>query len=298
MLQNLNLKQLFDLLFEGVYFVDNKRKITFWNKSAEQITGFSDDEVVGKYCYDNILIHVDNFGNQLCLGGCSLHKTLENMVVNEATVFLQHKLGHRVPVSIKTAPLYDNGVVVGAAEVFQDISRKSVLKEQLEKYKNLALIDQLTLLPNRRFTEIHIEQVFKDYHDFKMPFAIAFFDIDHFKDINDNFGNNVGDDMLKMLSQTYMNNVKSSDFVGRWGGEEFIAIFSNCDGQSLWKLIERIRILVENSTLKVDETELKVTISIGATMVKPKDNFESIIKRADELMYQSKENGRNRCTIG
>jgi len=298
MLQNLNFKQLFDLLFEGVYFVDNTRKITFWNKSAAQITGFSADEIVGKYCYDNILKHVDQLGNQLCLGGCPLHQTLETTDVNEATVFLHHKLGHRVPVSIKTVPLYDNGVVVGAAEVFQDISRKSVLKEQLEKYKNLALIDQLTLLPNRRFTEIHIQQVFKDYTDFKIPFAIAFLDIDHFKDVNDNFGHNVGDDMLKMLSRTYSNAVRSNDFVGRWGGEEFIAIFANCTEMSLLELTERIRILVENSTLKVDETELKVTISIGATMVKSEDDFESIIKRADELMYQSKENGRNRCTIG
>ena len=131
-----------------------------------------------------------------------------------------------------------------------------------------------------------------------MPFAIAFLDIDHFKYVNDTYGHNVGDDILKMVSQTYMNNIKSSDFVGRWGGEEFLAIFTNCDGQSLHELTERIRILVENSTITVDETELTVTISIGATMVKPEDDFESIIKRADELMYQSKENGRNRCTIG
>ena len=298
MIQNKNYKQLLELLFEGVYFVDNKRKITFWNKSAEQITGFSADEVVGKHCYDNILKHVDNFGNQLCLGGCPLQKTIETEKVNETTVFLHHKSGYRVPVSVKTLPLYDNSVIVGAAEVFQDISRKSVLKEQLEKYKNLALIDQLTILPNRRFTESHIQQVFKDYTDFKMPFAIAFLDIDHFKDVNDNFGHNIGDDMLKMLSRTYSNAVRSNDFVGRWGGEEFIAIFANCTEMSLLELTERIRILVENSTLKVDGTQLKVTISIGATMVKPEDDVESIIKRADELMYQSKENGRNRCTIG
>lgn len=260
--------------------------------------GFSYDEVVGKYCHDNILKHVDNIGTQLCLDGCPLHKTLKTCQVNEATIFLHHKLGYRVPVSIKTIPLYDNGVVVGAAEVFQDVSQKSVLKQQLEKYKNLALIDQLTLLPNRRFTEIHLEQVFKDYKDFKIPFAIAFFDIDNFKDINDKYGHNVGDQMLKMLSQTYMNTVKNSNFVDRWGGEEFIVIFTNCDGHSLQGLIDGIRVLVENSALEVGETELKVTISIGATVVKPEDDFESIIKRADDLMYQSKANGRNRCTIG
>jgi len=298
MLQNSEYKQLFDLFFEGVYFVDNKRKITFWNKSAEHITGFSANEVVGKHCYNNILKHVDNFGKQLCLGGCPLQKTLETSNINETKIFLHHKLGHRVPVSIKTVPLYENDIIVGAAEIFQDISRKNELKEQLAKYKNLALIDPLTLLPNRRFTEIQIQKVFKEYIDFNIPFAIAFLDIDHFKVINDNYSHNVGDDMLKMLAQTYMNNIKSSDFIGRWGGEEFLAIFTNCDEQNLLVLTERIRILVENSSLMVDETELNATISIGATMVKPEDDFESIVKRADELMYQSKASGRNRCTIG
>jgi len=297
LLYNENYNKLLDSMFEGVYFVDNNRKITFWNKSAEQITGFSANEVVGKYCSDNILKHVDNFGKQLCLGGCPLHKTLETKDIIEAKVFLHHKSGHRVPVAIKTVPLFENGVIVGAAEVFQDISKRNELKEQLGKYKNLALIDQLTLLPNRRFTEIQIQKVFKEYIDFKLPFAIAFFDIDHFKVINDNYSHNVGDDILKMLAQTYMNNIKSSDFIGRWGGEEFLAIFTNCDEQNLLSLIDRIRILVENSSFKVDETELKATISIGATIVKPEDDFESIVKRADELMYRSKENGRNRCSI-
>ena len=76
-----------------------------------------------------------------------------------------------------------------------------------------------------------------------------------------------------------------------------LLIFTNCNEKTLLELSERIRVLVENSTMLANDTELKVTISIGATIVKPEDNYESIIKRADNLMYQSKENGRNRCTL-
>lgn len=293
-----NFKKLLDLMYEGVYFVDNNRKITFWNKSSERITGFSEEEVIGKYCYDNILKHIDNSGKEICFGGCPLHKTLENEKVNQVIVFLHHKYGHRIPVSIKTMPLYKNGLLIGAAEIFQDTSKKTYLKEQLEKYKNLTLIDTLTNLPNRRFTESHIKQKLKEYQDLNLNFAIAFLDIDHFKYINDTYGHNVGDDMLKMLSQTYVNAVRSNDFVGRWGGEEFIVVFSDCNKKVLFELIERIRILVENSTLMVDITEVKATISIGATMVAPEDDSKSIIKRVDQLMYQSKKNGRNRCTLG
>ena len=297
MIHDGNYDLLLDSMFEGVYFVDNNRKITFWNKSAERITGFSYDEVLGKYCYENILQHVDDFGNKLCFGGCPLHKTLGSGVINESIVFLHHKSGHRVQIAIKTVPLYHNDLIAGAAEIFQEFSKENVSKETLEKYKNLALMDQLTNLPNRRFTERHIQQKFKEYHDFNFPFAIVFIDVDHFKFVNDTYGHDVGDDVLKMLSKTYVNAVRNNDFIGRWGGEEFLAIFTNCNEKTLLELSERIRVLVENSTMLANDTELKVTISIGATIVKPEDNYESIIKRADNLMYQSKENGRNRCTL-
>jgi len=101
-----------------------------------------------------------------------------------------------------------------------------------------------------------------------------------------------------MLARTYVNSTRGNDLIGRWGGEEFLAVFTNCQEKVLDNLVNKIRMLVENSTIKVNNTAIKVTISIGATMVNPDDTLESIIKRADVLMYKSKEDGRNRCTLG
>lgn len=80
-------REMLDNLYEGVYFVDTQRRISFWNRGAERITGFSAPEVIGKYCYDNILNHVDSNGNQLCLHGCPLHQTLEDTQVRETGSF-------------------------------------------------------------------------------------------------------------------------------------------------------------------------------------------------------------------
>ena len=288
---------LLDELFEGAYCVDLNRVITLWNKGAEEITGFTAAEVIGKHCYDNILEHVDQSGRQLCYDGCPLNQTLEDGVVRKLDIFLHHKTGHRVPVSIKTIPLYDKEEIKESLEFMVRTSSIN-LENEAEKYKSLAMKDHLTGLPNRRYIDTYLDLKMKEYKTFDLPFGIAFIDIDHFKVVNDTYGHDVGDEVLKMLARTYVNSTRGNDLIGRWGGEEFLAVFTNCQENVLASLINKIRMLVEHSTIKINDTELNVTISIGATMIKPDDTLESIIKRADALMYKSKEDGRNRCTLG
>jgi len=288
---------LLDELFEGAYCVDLNRVITLWNKGAEEITGFTAAEVIGKHCYDNILEHVDQSGRQLCYDGCPLHQTLEDGIIRKSDIFLQHKAGHRIPVSIKTIPLYDKEEIKESLEFMVRTSSIN-LENEAEKYKSLAMKDHLTGLPNRRYIDTYLDLKMKEYKTFDLPFGIAFIDIDHFKVVNDTYGHDVGDEVLKMLARTYVNSTRGNDLIGRWGGEEFLAVFTNCQENVLASLINKIRMLVEHSTIKINDTELNVTISIGATMIKPDDTLESIIKRADTLMYKSKEDGRNRCTLG
>jgi len=288
---------LLDELFEGAYCVDLNRVITLWNKGAEEITGFTAAEVIGKHCYDNILEHVDQSGRQLCYDGCPLNQTLEDGITRKLDIFLQHKAGHRIPVSIKTIPLYDKEEIKESLEFMVRTSSIN-LENEAEKYKSLAMKDHLTGLPNRRYIDTYLDLKMKEYKTFDLPFGIAFIDIDHFKVVNDTYGHDVGDEVLKMLARTYVNSTRGNDLIGRWGGEEFLAVFTNCQENVLASLINKIRMLVEHSTIKINDTELNVTISIGATMIKPDDTLESIIKRADTLMYKSKEDGRNRCTLG
>src|SRR5689334_15269715 len=113
--------KLLELLFDGLYYVDRNKKISFWNKAAEKITGYERAEVTGFCCADNILRHIDDEGHELCLDGCPLSATLFDGQVREAHVYLHHKRGHRVPVSIRVTPIRDaEGEIIGAAEVFAD----------------------------------------------------------------------------------------------------------------------------------------------------------------------------------
>ena len=101
----IDLDYILDNIYGGVYYVDKNRKIKYWNKEAEEITGFSKEEVIEKHCYDNILKHIDDSGKNLCENGCPLHGAINDGKKREANVYLHHKEGQRVPVTIRIVPL-------------------------------------------------------------------------------------------------------------------------------------------------------------------------------------------------
>jgi len=289
-------KSLLQNIYEGVYFVDKDRRITFWNKGAERITGFTSSEVLNNFCYNHILNHVNDEGEELCLTGCPLHKTMEDGQMREASVYLHHKQGHRIPVSIRTIAIIDNGKTVGAIEVFRDETEQQGIIKEIEKLKDLALNDPLTNLPNRRYIESFLRSKMNEYFTLGIPFGVAFMDIDKFKDFNDNYGHDVGDEVLKMVAKTFRGVVRSNDLIGRWGGEEFLAAFSGVDLDDLCNVSEKLRALIERASLKKGEESLKVTISIGSTLFQPEDTIDTVINRADALLYRSKSEGRNKVT--
>ena len=110
-------RAVLDHLYEGVYYVDRARRIRYWNAGAEGLTGYSAPAVVGQFCYQNLLNHVDATGKQLCRSGNSLSATMRDGVPREADVFLRHREGHRVAVRVRTTPVRDReGSVIGAGD--------------------------------------------------------------------------------------------------------------------------------------------------------------------------------------
>jgi diguanylate cyclase (GGDEF)-like protein/PAS domain S-box-containing protein len=278
---------------EGVYFVDINRKITFFNDYAQIITGFSASEVLSRYCYDNILNHVDEEGTKLCLGGCPLHDSIVTGKHNEASVYLHHKEGHRVKVFVRTFPLYDNGQCIGALELFSDDNTSLKLKMELQNLKILAMTDQLTQLANRRSASAYLSRKISEWQLFQVPFAVAMADIDCFKKVNDTYGHDIGDKVLQMTAKSLASAVRSEDLVSRWGGEEFLAVFNATSLEQVNSIANRMRMLVEQSSLKREGQAISVTVSIGALLVQSDAEKDVIINLVDTLLYQSKHNGRN-----
>ena len=291
-------RKLLNNLGEGVYFADRERRITFWNKAAERITGFREGEVVGRYCRDNILSHVDGDGRCLCVDACPLAETIADGKTRESEIYLHHKEGHRVPVLIRSTPITnDAGEIVGAVEVFSDNSAKRLLDERLNELQALALLDPLTRLPNRRFLETHLQARLEELRRNQWPFGVMFIDVDHFKSVNDRYGHEAGDETLKMVARTLAGHARSFDVIGRWGGEEFLAVIANSpDNRRLVEIGNRLRVLVERSGMR-QYPDLHVTLSIGASLARAEDSVETLLRRSDDLLYQAKAAGRNRVCI-
>jgi len=301
-------KGLLEELHEGVYFVDNNRKITYWNKAAERITGYLAREVEGTHCYDNLLVHVDDNGNNLCTGLCPLAMTIKTSDKFAGKVYLHHKDGHRVPVNIKTIPMQnpETGIVEGGVEVFTDEKFPEEIEKKLIELEKLASKDELCGIANRRFMKEKIKMLIDLNQHYDMTFGLVFVDIDHFKRINDTYSHDTGDKVLKMVSNTMLSNTRDTDLVARWGGEEFVAVFPEIPPDIFKKVVERLRFLIEKSFIserqtggKADEDPIliSVTASMGATLVQKGDGVDSIVERADKLMYLSKNNGRNQITF-
>jgi diguanylate cyclase (GGDEF)-like protein/PAS domain S-box-containing protein len=279
--------------------VNRDRVITYWNKSAEELSGYSGKEVISRRCADNVLVHIDDNGTSLCLTGCPLAATMQDAVPREVHVFMKHKKGHRVPVYVRVKPLRDeNDKIIGGVETFSDDSFEVALKDRVTDLERKSLIDSLTGVGNRRFADITLSSRLNELKRYGWPFGVIFIDIDDFKKVNDTYGHNIGDEVLKVLTRTTAGIIREPETsIFRWGGEEFLVVATNCDADKLFGMAERLRLLVANSSVTKEKGMLRITVSAGVTVAQTTDDAGKIIARADGLLYQAKKAGKNCCKI-
>jgi diguanylate cyclase (GGDEF)-like protein/PAS domain S-box-containing protein len=292
-------KDLLDHMSDGVYFVDRSRRILYWNEGAHRLTGYAAEELLGHRCQDDILCHIDGEGNQLCQEGCPLTASMDDGGTHEANVFLRNKQGRRVPVNVRVQPVRDaGGAIVGAIEIFSDDSAQNEARRRAEALKRLAFFDHLTQLPNRRYLEMSMHTAQSEFEVHRDPFGLLVMDLDGLKQINDTFGHGCGDLALQETAKALAGAMRPVDAVGRWGGDEFLAIVRNVDAQSLKTLAERcVEQVRKASTILEERKGATISVSVGAALARLGEMPAELLGRADALMYQGKWKGRNRAEV-
>jgi diguanylate cyclase (GGDEF)-like protein len=224
---------------------------------------------------------------------------MEDGKKREVNVYLHHKDGQRVPVTIRTVPLKnEKNEIVGAAELFLKNIKMKSLEEKINELKQENHRDKLTEINNRKYLEKILAEIVERDDIKKDDIAFCFLDVDDFKYINDNFGHLVGDKILSMIAKTLKNNLRDSDKAFRWGGDEFaLLLFDINNNKKLFKLLERLKLLINESFINHKQEKLSVTMSFGATKLSKNDTIESLTKRADNNMYESKKQGKNQITV-
>ena len=171
------------------------------------------------------------------------------------------------------------------------------LRANYEQSLSLALTDSLTGVFNRRYVSAHLPRLLDRAADSNKPVSILMFDIDHFKRVNDTFGHDVGDEVLREVAVRSARNLRNFDLVARLGGEEFVVIMPDTDGESALMVAERLRQRIGDTPFQISAPvgEITVTVSVGVAVGgRVGDTVDTLIKRADEALYEAKRSGRNR----
>lgn len=176
-------------------------------------------------------------------------------------------------------------------------SESSELKSKLKIANNQALRDALTGLPNRNAYNERLESELARWKRYKTPLCLIVWDIDHFKSINDNYGHKAGDKVLLLIAKQLSDHSRNTDFISRFGGEEFTMLLPNTDKQAALTVANHLRQTIEKTGFNASGTSVAITISCGITEFTDGDTDESAFDRADQALYQAKEEGRNRCCV-
>ncbi len=283
---------------DGVYVVDMNRRIGLWNKAAERITGFTAKEVEGRGCADSVLTHTDCAGKSLCKGLCPVASTLADGKARQAVVNLHHKSGHRIPVHIDVSPVRnEQGQIIGAVETFRECSDVIAMRSAIEHLKHWGCIDVQSGLAARRIVEGRLAERQQEMQRYGWAFGILVIEIDMFKEVRARFGDDGLTAAIRMAGMCVSNSLRSLDTVGRWDDETFLAIVANTTATELAVIAERVRTMVDTAYKVSGDSEIHVTVSIGAAAADPRDNVASLLLKAQKCLYTSRTQGRNRVTI-
>lgn len=172
------------------------------------------------------------------------------------------------------------------------------LHQSLKQEQQQAMIDALTGVPNRAAYDERIEQEFKRWQRFGRPVTILAWDIDGFKKINDAFGHKAGDKVLRIVGQHLVRHVRDTDFVARYGGDEFVTLLVGSTAQEAQEVAEKILAEIAALGFHFHDKPVQVTVSCGITAFAADDDPDAAFDRADRSLYQAKKTGRNCCVVG
>jgi diguanylate cyclase (GGDEF)-like protein len=186
------------------------------------------------------------------------------------------------------APICSDRTVTGVVVTFMDITERKRAEQQIHA---LATTDSLTGIANRRAFMHALEGEVVRAHRYGESLALIMYDIDHFKQVNDTYGHDAGDDVLKGVARLVKSHVRATDLVARWGGEEFMVLVPQSDIAHARMVAEKLQSLI--GAQRFDRVGA-VTASFGVAVVEPHDDVGALLKKADSALYRAKEGGRNR----
>ncbi|MBF0469360.1 MAG: GGDEF domain-containing protein [Desulfamplus sp.] len=306
------LHDIIDHINIGITVLDGYNHVVFWNQFMVKHSGISASDLVGRNIFD-IFTYLPRQWLELKLKSVRLIKNYSfvswtqkpylfrfhhNRMISGENIEYMHQDCTFIPVhnsdtgeTCVCIAIHDMTDVVASQQKIMEINDINKTLEHMTNH------DALTAIYNREYVEKQIEYEFSKAKRYGSLFSLILFDIDKFKIVNDSFGHLAGDEVLKNTSLTIKSQLRSSDVFGRYGGEEFLMLLPETNLENTAFLAQRIRQSIERMTTVYNNTEIKITISLGVVQFRPDiKNYLQIVHEADIALYHSKQNGRNAVT--
>ena len=286
-------RSVVDAAYDAIITIDQQHRITLFNRAAENLFGYASEEMLGepieRLLPEKYRVHHSRYVQQFA------RSPVRSRQMDERNrVYGQHRDGSLLPVEIAISKINVEGLIEFTA-VIRDITDRVRLMDLLQKQ---AVTDELTGLPNRReFLDV-VERILESDEEL----SVFLLDIDFFKKINDSYGHDVGDEVLRILAKVGMGLSRKADVFARWGGEEFVAALPGTNADEACAIAERLRMKFEQQDFAHEWRTGKAvpfTVTIGVTTREQGERDVSVmLKRADQALYRAKESGRNRVEFG
>jgi len=301
----------FDYLFDAVVVTDMQGIVIDWNTGAEQLYGYLRSEIIGKPVS---ILHAPEDVERITADVFASIERQGYWAGEIKKVSKDQSIGW---IESSVIPLVDEqNQPMGALGINRDITHRREMQQELQaaneklklqldkvellqkKLREQATRDPLTGLYNRRYLADSFQRALVRARREETPVSVAIMDLDHFKDINDTFGHKGGDAVLKAIAELFLRHVRASDIICRYGGEEFTILMSNASLNTAAKRMEDLRKEIEGTSIIYNDKNIHVTLSIGmAGFPDHGEDDEAILLAADNMLYQSKRNGRNQVSV-
>lgn len=278
--QNEFYKNLLEQLEDGVYFVDPNRKILFWNKAAEHITGFTKGTVEGCYCHEEILCHVDEEGRSLCNSDCPLVIAMKDGKERKTKVYLHHRDGYRVPVLVRSIPLSSgDGMGIGAVEIFTNETEKTDDQDKIKELAKLAYLDQATQLPNQNYLRMKLQSMHQENQISGLKCGLILIRVDNLKAICDQYQSDIANKSMAVVKNTLCHNLKSTFINGRWDDNSFLCIIPEATIDMAKIIAQKLHRLIESSSISFPKGAIYFQVSSKSYVMDNNDDFSVNMER-------------------
>lgn len=296
------LNQIFDAINIGIVILDRDLKVYKWNRWMEIHSGISADKIIGSPILEvfpdlNNKKFIRSYKSVFSFGNiCFFSQKLHNYLFPFKSITYSGNEFEYMQQSCAMGPLRDENNEIRNLFIYvQDVTDVAVYERKLVE---MNMKDGLTGIYNRRFLESKLKEEFERHRRYSGDFSLIMFDIDHFKKVNDIYGHQCGDFILKSISSRIASSIRNVDFLARYGGEEFCCLLPQTAMKFAVKLAERFRKVIMDQEYNFDGKIINITISLGVSELREGINSaHELLKKADEALYLAKHEGRNRIAV-